>query len=171
MALNFHYLNAQLQEMESYFPYLDALDPKVSKVHVGWHLAHSLKVINGVCDSLKISSPQSFRSQFNLKREIVFALGSFPRGKAKAPKMVIPEGEVKLEDLLINLNRAKKNISEYDSLNKNNYFNHPYFNQLNKIQAKRLLEVHTKHHLKIIREILKGKTVLRDNKPSKAQTF
>lgn len=171
MALNFHYLNAQLQEMESYFPFMDALDSKVSKVHVGWHLAHSLKVINVVCDALKTSSPENFRSQFNLKREIVFALGSFPRGKAKAPKGVIPEGEVKLEDLLINHKRAKKNISEYDSLNKNNYFNHPYFNQLNKIQAKRLLEVHTKHHLKIIREILKEKTVSKDKKISRAGTF
>lgn len=170
MALNFNYLNAQLQEMESYFPFLDASDPAVSKVHVGWHLAHSLKVINGVCDALKTSSPEKFRSQFNLKREIVFTLGSFPRGKAKAPKVVVPEGEVKLEDLSNNLARAKKNISEYDSLEKNNYFHHPYFNQLNKIQAKRLLEVHTKHHLKIIRDILKGKTILGENKLTNART-
>lgn len=163
MALNFHYLNTQMQEMESYFPYLDTFDPKVSKVHVGWHLAHCFKVINGVCDALKTSSPKSFRSQFNLKRKIVFTLGSFPRGKAKAPKVVIPEGETTLADLLENLKRARKNISEYDSLEKNNFFEHPYFNQLNKIQAKRLLEVHSKHHLKIIRDILKGKNVQEKN--------
>lgn len=169
MALNFHYLNAQLQEMASYFPYLDALDPKVSKVHVGWHLAHCLKVINQVCDALKSSSPENFRSQFNLKREIVFALGSFPRGKAQAPKKVIPEGEIKIEDLINNLERAKKNISEYDSLKNNNFFEHPYFNQLNKIQAKRLLEVHTKHHLKIIREILKKESVSRKKNLIKAR--
>lgn len=159
MALNFHYLNTQLQEMESYFPFLDTLNPGVSKVHVGWHLAHCLKVINEVCYALKVSSPERFRSQFNLKREIVFAMGSFPRGKAKAPKKVVPEGEIKLDELLNDLERAKKNIAEYDSLESNNFFEHPYFNQLNKIQAKRLLEVHTKHHLKIIREIFKKEPV------------
>lgn len=155
MALNLQYLNTQLKEMESYFPYLDALDPRISKVNVGWHLAHGFKVINVVCNALKTSSPNNFRPGFNLKREIVFILGSFPRGKAKAPKAVIPEGEIKLEDLVDTLESAKRNILEYDALERNNYFDHPYFNQLNKIQAKRLLEVHTQHHLKIIRDILK----------------
>ncbi len=156
MALNFKYLNALLLETESYFSFQEALDHDVSKASVGWHLAHSFKVINEVCTSLKLSKPENFSSQFNLKREVVFALGSFPRGKAKAPKVVIPEGDITSVNLLKDLQTARKNLSEFDSLEENNYFEHPYFNQLNKIHAKRLLEVHTKHHLKIIKDIVKN---------------
>lgn len=83
-------------------------------------------------------------------------LGAFPRGKAKAPRQVLPEGEIILNDLIDQLALAKKNLAGFNSLDQNNYFEHPYFNQLNKIQAKRLLEVHTKHHLKIIKDIMKG---------------
>lgn len=155
MALNFAYLNGQLKELEDYFPMIHLENPRVSKVNVGWHLAHSLKVINEVCSSLKTSKPEEFRSQFNLKRGIVFALGSFPRGKARAPKFVMPEGKVTMEDLLVQLHTSKENLASFDSLERDNYVDHPYFNQLNKIQAKRLLEVHTKHHLKIIKDIIK----------------
>lgn len=142
--------------MESYFPVIDRSDPRISKANIGWHIAHSLKVINGVCSALKASDPGKYQSQFNFKREIVFMLGAFPRGKAKAPKQVLPEGEIVLEDLKDQLTLAKKNLARFNSLDQNNYFEHPYFNQLNKIQAKRLLEVHTKHHLKIIKDIMKG---------------
>lgn len=155
MSLNFHYLNSQLRLLESYFPVIDLFNPLVSKANVGWHIAHSLKVINGVCAALKVSDPQNYRSQFNFKREIVFLLGSFPRGRIRAPKQVLPEGEVNLAHLITQLGKAKRNIAAFDSLDQNNYFDHPYLNQLNKIQAKRLLEVHSKHHLKIIKDILK----------------
>jgi hypothetical protein len=155
MALNFNYLNLQIEELEKFFPMIDLKNQDVSKVNVGWHLSHSLKVINEVCSSLKNSKPSDFKSQFNLKREIVFALGSFPRGKARAPKFVMPEGKVTMEILLDQLRTSKENLKSFESLERNNYVDHPYFNQLNKIQAKRLLEVHTKHHLKIIKDIIK----------------
>lgn len=155
MATNFKYLNRQLQELEEYFPFVASSNSQISKVNVGWHLAHSFKVINGICFSLKKSDPQEYKPTFNIKRVVVFTLGSFPRGKIKAPKVVIPDEKIDNEYLRSQLELAKNNFAQFDSLEKNTFFNHPYFQHLNKPQSKRLMEVHTQHHLKIIRDILK----------------
>lgn len=155
MALNFKNLNVQLQEMEQYVPFLECRDPLVSQVSVGWHLSHSFEVINKVCAALETSNPEDYKSEFSLSRIMVFTMGRFPRGKAKAPKNVMPNGEINPERLSLQLDDVKVNLSKFESLQKNNYCNHPYFKQLNRNQSKRLLEVHTKHHLKIIRDILK----------------
>ncbi len=61
----FKNLNAQLEEMEEYIPLFLSRDINVSQVNVGWHLAHSFKVINSVCSALKASDPSKYRSEFN----------------------------------------------------------------------------------------------------------
>lgn len=151
----FKNLNAQLEEMEEYIPLFLSRDKNVSQVNVGWHLAHSFKVINSVCSALKASDPSKYRSEFNLKRTFVLTFGSFPRGKTKAPKEVMPSEVLDPEDLVSDLDMARTNLAQFDSFQKDNYFYHPYFRKMNKKQSGRLLEVHTKHHLKIIRDIVK----------------
>ena len=151
----YQYLNTQLNEMEEYIPLFQSRDQNVSQVNVGWHLAHSFKVINSVCSALKSSDPSKYRYEFNLKKIIVLFLGSFPRGKAKAPEAVLPEEVRGPEDLIYALDTARRNLAQFDSFQKDNYFYHPYFRKMNKKEAKRLLEVHKKHHLKIIQDILK----------------
>ncbi|HSI69076.1 MAG TPA: DUF1569 domain-containing protein [Gillisia sp.] len=155
MAANFKVLNRHLDEMEEYIPFIKTRDLNVSRVDIGWHLDHSLKVINGVFSTLKESDPERYRPKFSFSRIVVFTLGRFPRGKAKAPKEVMPGTEVDQKDLIARLEEARENFRSFDSLHKNNYFKHPYFHHLNKKGAKRLMEVHTRHHLKIIRDILR----------------
>lgn len=155
MASNLKILNRHLDEMEEYIPFIKTRDEKVSKVDIGWHLDHCLKVINGVFATLKSSNPENYRPKFKFSRVMVFTFGRFPRGKVKAPVAVLPSGEIDQKDLMAQLQEARENFSNYDSLHRNNYFRHPYFHHLNKKHSKRLLEVHTKHHLKIIRDILR----------------
>jgi hypothetical protein len=155
MATNFKVLNRYLDELEEYIPFIKTHDENVSKVDIGWHLDHSLKVINGVFTTLKESNPEKYRPKFSFSRLVVFTFGRFPRGKAKAPEAVLPGPEVDQKELMARLEEARENFESYDSLHRNNYFRHPYFHHLNKKGAKRLMEVHTKHHLKIIRDILK----------------
>jgi hypothetical protein len=127
----------------------------VSKASVGWHLDHSLKVINSVCATLRVSNANDYKKEFNGLRILTFTLGFFPRGKAKSPKRVLPPAIIKKKDIENQLEEAIKNIVSIKELQENQYFTHPLFKQLNKKQTVRFLKLHTNHHLKIIRDILK----------------
>ena len=128
-------------------------DLKISKASIGWHLDHSLKVINGVCDALQSSKASDYKKEFNGLRLLTFTLGFFPRGKAKSPKRVLPPEIILKEDIQNQLSLALRNIEKIEGLEGNQFFTHPLFKQLNKKQTIKFLKLHTNHHLKIVREI------------------
>ncbi len=146
-------LQAQLKEMEKYISFKDQCNSAVSQATVGWHLTHNLKVINNVTYALETSNPENYRYQFSFPQLIVFLTGRIPRGKAKAPKSVRPDDNITKEDLVQSLQEAELNIQQFTTLHPNSHFDHPYFKNLNRNETTRFLEIHTEHHLKIIREI------------------
>jgi len=79
-----------------------------------------------------------------------------PRGKAQAPKKVLPPDIILVDDLMSQLKLAQKHIKRLKVLPKTSYFDHHVFGKLNKRQTLRFLETHTRHHLKIANEILKA---------------
>ena len=145
----------QLNEIESLIPKYDQLASKVSKATVGWHLDHMLKAINAVYSSISKSDPANFKTSFNLKRALIFAIGWIPRGRAKSPKAALPPMDITKEDIHSQLENARKNIKEIDTLNKNQYFRHFIFGVLDRDKTKRFIEIHTNHHLKITRDIVR----------------
>nr|WP_298996745.1 DUF1569 domain-containing protein [uncultured Allomuricauda sp.] len=149
------FMDGQIGLLESYILERDRSKPKVSKADVAWHLDHSLKTINRICEALENSHPEKFKSNLNFTRILIFAWGDFPRGVAKAPKLVRPPEEIQTEDLYAQLEEAKENLKKIESLHENVHFEHPYFDVINKGQTKRFLKIHTGHHLKIIEDILK----------------
>lgn len=150
------FLNKEFSEIEGYILQRDAFNPKVSKVDVAWHLDHMLKTINVICKALEASNPNTFKSNFNLTRILIYAWGDFPRGIAKSPKVVLPPDIIVTEDLYKQIEIAKENIKAVQSLDTNTHFEHPYFSVLNKKQSMRFLKIHTRHHLKIVKSILRG---------------
>lgn len=134
---------------------LEKVNLKVSKASVGWHLDHSLKVINNVCETLKNSNSDDYRKEFSALRTFTFALGFFPRGKARSPKRVLPPEILLKEDVETQLEMAKKNIQSILNVDENQFFTHPLFKQLNKKQTIKFISLHTNHHLKIVKDILK----------------
>ena len=134
---------------------IDKENLKVSKVNVGWHLDHSLKVINGVFKVLKNSNSSEYKKEFNKLRFVVFLIGRFPRGRAKSPRRVLPPEIVVKEDVESQLNLAIENVKLISCIKENQYFTHPLFKQLNKKQTLKFLRLHTNHHLKIVKDILK----------------
>ena len=112
-----------------------------------------LKVINGIYYSISQSDPDQYKPGFNFKRTIIFTIGRIPRGKGKSPKSVLPPEKIKTEDIVKQLNQARENLITINSLNKAQYFSHYIFGILNKEKTKRFLEIHTNHHLKIVRDI------------------
>ncbi|MGV9003636.1 DUF1569 domain-containing protein [Flavobacterium sp.] len=143
------------QSLEIKIPFYETVNAKVSSASVGWHIDHSLKVLNGVLVALKESHPEEYHWKFNKTRMIIYTFGFFPRGKVKAPKSVQCYETVTLDNLKTQFEILKSELLTVKSLDKNANFNHPIFGQLNLQQTIYFLQLHTKHHLKIINDILK----------------
>jgi len=150
-------LSNQLQEVESYFKHKDVLNNEVSEASVGWQIYHILKVINFVANSIKVSKAEDYKANFNEYREKYFTKKYFPRGVTRAPKVVLPPETFSLKSLNKLQNLAKQNIQDIETLNTNANFEHFIFGLLNNEETQLFLEIHTEHHLKIIRDILKTK--------------
>ena len=148
-------LNHLLDSLESKIEWHDAIDTKVSQREVSWHMAHSLKVIAKVIEAVKNSNPQEYQWKFNKSKLFISVLGFIPRGKAKAPKVVLPDENISEESLLLSLQKVKSTLQEWDSFDKNAYFPHPFFGNLNKKSTEWFLILHTNHHLKIVNDICK----------------
>ncbi len=150
-----NFMTSELNKIEHYLIHRDSLNKEVSKVAVGWHLDHSLKVINGICDSLQISNPEAYKRKFNIARTFSFTFGFIPRGRAQSPKSVLPPETIKTDDIVSQLAIARDKLDNLEAMDDKSNFKHPFFDQLNKKQAKRFIEIHTRHHLKIVKDILK----------------
>jgi hypothetical protein len=148
-------LNKELNEFEQFIAKYDQQNQSVSAVNIAWHIDHSLKVINGVCGMLKKSKPSDYQWKFNHIQLIVFTLNFFPRGKAKSPKAVLPPDDISKEDLRTQLKKAKEELNSITNLPAKSHFKHPYFGSLNLKRTKKFLRLHTVHHLKICRDIVK----------------
>ncbi len=151
-------LHAQLTEMERYLKHKAQLNSKVSKAPVGWHLAHNLKVIHSILTGLENSEPDQYKKTFSWKKELVYLSGKIPRGKARSPKKVIPEENLSEAEIREQITIVRKGISEISKHPKNAFFEHPYFGHIKRDETAKFLVIHTEHHLKIIRDILGGKT-------------
>lgn len=155
MKSNIIVLQNELNLIEDYIPYSEAINTTISKVKVAWHLDHSLKVFNAVITSMQKSDPSTYKDNFSLMGRIIFALKYIPRGKAKAPKHVMPSEIISIEAIKTQLAEARHNIGTINSLDTNAYFKHPLFGNVNKPRVVRFLDAHTNHHLKIVKRILK----------------
>ena len=77
-----------------------------------------------------------------------------PIGVAKAPEAVKPTQVFNEEETLLFIEKAKNKVEMSMQLSKNKNFNHPFFGLLNTLQTLKFLNIHTKHHLQIIENIL-----------------
>ncbi|WP_190810061.1 DUF1569 domain-containing protein [Flagellimonas sp. S3867] len=152
---SYSFLDAEFDRIKDYISERDASNHRVSKADVAWHLDHILKTINVICKSLEASNPCEYKSNFNLTRAVIYAWGDFPRGIAKAPRIVRPPDEILTEDLHRQMERAKENLKTFQNLDSKAHFEHPYFDILDKNRSIQFLKIHTRHHLKIVRDIVK----------------
>ena len=145
-----------ISQLESKIPFHQKTNSSVSNVTVGWQIEHSLKTIYQIALVVKNSNPQEYQRKFNKSKLFISILGFIPRGKAKAPKVVLPDENISEESLLLSLQKVKLALQEWDSFDKNAYFPHPFFGNLNKKSTIWFLKLHTNHHLKIVNDICKA---------------
>jgi len=145
-----------IDELESYISKRTLSNEAVSASTIGWQISHVLKVIYNVTKAMEKSNPEDYKWQFNFIRMVILTTKKIPRGKAKSPKAVRPlEEDITEEALLDFIQKSKKATENTVTFESKAYFEHPYFGLLSRDKAIRFLEIHTEHHLKIIRDIAK----------------
>jgi hypothetical protein len=149
-------LTLLVNELENKIDSKDVFNSQVSQVNVSWHLAHSLKVLYNIIKVLQSSNPADYRWKFNRSRSFIYFINFIPRGKGKAPKAVIPANDISTEELYKDIAAVRQLLEEIERLDPKSNFTHPYFGQLNLKQTKKFLALHTKHHLKIIDDIIRS---------------
>lgn len=147
-------LTQVIQSLTASAPHFELSNKDISKASVGWHIAHSYLVITSIVTVLKKSNPADYKWKFSLPHLYVLIRGDFPRGQGKAPERVIPREEINTEVLQRYADQTTEALAELPSLPVNAHFKHPYFGLLNKKATIRFLEIHTKHHGKIIEDII-----------------
>lgn len=149
-------ITEQIQSLEAFLPQKDELNEDVSSQGVIWHLVHSMKVMNGILFMLTKSDPADYKKKMNMARTFVFNAGAIPRGQGKSPKAVIPTEEEMSEEGFYNYKElTEKLIPKIEALPEKSNFKHPVFGYLDKKGTLKFIEIHTEHHLKIIRDIVK----------------
>ena len=143
-----------LKELEASLHHAKKNAPAVSHRGVDWHLDHTLKIINSICETLKKSNPDEFKPKFSLMKSFILFTGYIPRGKGKSPAPFNNKGTIDEENLKVLLQEAKESLESLDDLPQNSHFPHPYFGSLNLKQAKKFIAIHSNHHLKIIKDIV-----------------
>ncbi len=148
-------LQKLIDQLESYIPDFEKTNSAVSNATIGWQIDHSLLVINGVIDELKNSNPSTYKWKFNKYRILIQITNTIPRGKVRVPKSVKPIDIATIEELKTKLEIARMNIADIATFNVKSYFTHPFFGDLDLKATIWFLKLHTKHHLKIIEDMLK----------------
>lgn len=147
-------LTDEFLQLEEYMTAMDVLDTSVSKAPVKWHLLHSLQLINGVVAIATRSDPDEYVSKSSFEWFYVSTTGKIPRGVGKAPAAVNPSFDISEEDIRKGLEAAKLSLTQWSKLEDDNYFSHPVFLDLNKRKLKKFLKIHTRHHLRIVADIV-----------------
>lgn len=146
-------IEKHLDELYNYVEQEYQLNTAVSSVNIGWHIEHSSLVIIKIVESISKSDPNKYKWKFNIKRSFVFFLEKFPRGKAKAPDIVMPK-QIEKTDFPALLIKTKEAIKKLDQVGHNQYFLHHVFGDLNKKNTFIMLDIHTRHHLAIVKDII-----------------
>ncbi len=153
------FMSSRLDEIERCFIHRDVSNKEVSQVDVAWQLDHILKAINNIATKLEASDREDYQLNFNATRTVVFLAGDFPRGVAQAPPSVVPPEVITDKSLMQQLILAREKVISIQSLHKRSSFLHETFGLLDRDESARLLEIHTDHHLKIIRDILEAEGI------------
>jgi len=144
---------ALLTKLESYIELHQKLNETISGETIGWHIAHSCQVINTITNAIVHSDASKAKPKFSFLYHLIMLTNHIPRGKVKAPNIVIPKNTITKAEIVEEIELAKANLQTLASTHQNKYFTHPIFGDLDVPKTLKFFTVHTNHHLKIIRDI------------------
>jgi hypothetical protein len=150
-------LQKEFDVLEHYFKKGDVVNPAVSKKGIYWHVDHSYRILEDVPEILRESKKEDFKPKSTLIKWVVMTFKWIPRGRGKSPKYVLPdENHLTKEDIASRAEHAYQHINTIPELPEWSHFRHPLFGSLNRDETIKFLKIHTNHHLKIMKDIVKG---------------
>ena len=150
-------LEQLISELESNILHHELTVPHISTGSVGWHIEHSLLVLNTVIGALSKSDPSNYKRRFDIRRTAVMLVGKIPRGKIRAPKAVQPTTEFNMDSLRQHVHRTREHLKTLEQLTTGHYFTHPFLGDFKLGPAIKFITIHTKHHNQIIQDIVRNK--------------
>lgn len=150
-----------MKSVESRF-HLQALREAVADTHaqadsvsdwsVGMQIEHCCLCTTLICRSLGVSQAPKPAS-FNPLRNLLLTTARIPRGKANASEVTLPKTGPSTATLHDVIDEAAAALQAALLLPANRWFDHPLLGAMTKSQALRVVQIHNRHHLKIINDI------------------
>ena len=146
---------------------LQARVPEVSSWSTAQQICH-IFLVNGavfenICKILRAEpEPGSAQGRPTRLGRLVLLFRWIPRGKGRAPEAVIPPDTSSAEELATRLKESLEELCEIESLSssgsaraklRSGRRHHFAFGDLNALEWLRFARIHTRHHLRIIRDI------------------
>jgi hypothetical protein len=125
----------------------------ISSRSVGWHFEHTLVSIDLIVEALRKSPQTPYKPIHSFSKYFILITGQIPRGRAKAPSYTLPK-QYDQNTLALRINQTRKQIQSIKEIPTHHYFTHPFFGPMNKFETKRMLYIHSWHHVKIIKDVL-----------------
>jgi hypothetical protein len=145
-----------LHQLEDNIPKQELINPAVSASSIGWHIEHALLTLDQIIEAIKRSDPKKYKWKFSFPKLLVYSINRILRGRAKAPGSVQPKNDITIDTLKDHLGITREKVEGLNELEAYKHFEHPFFGKLKLRPAIKFLEIHTRHHLAIIKDILKG---------------
>ena len=143
-----------IQALENLMPYAEKQNEAISSKGIAWHIDHCCRVILNVATALEKSEPEEYVQNVSPAIAALFKVGVIPRGTAQAPPSLMTKGEITRDELQQQLKRARACFEPMETLSVKHHFVHPYFGMLDLEMSSQFLNIHTKHHLKIMEDII-----------------
>lgn len=131
----------------------DASKQSISRWSVGMHIHHCCLVILEICNHLKNSVPPPPK-KWSFLKSFLFLTGFIPRRRGVAPEKTLPLESLLPQELYKLLDEAERAIEEIKNIDRQKWFKHPVFGVITGDEGIKFIEIHNRHHLKIIRDIL-----------------
>lgn len=158
-------LDTTREALRHYVDAADKLNPRVSDWSVGMHVEHCALAMAGMATKLTDSVDRDQDGEpsvltappvkWSVPRAFVTVTGIIPRGKGQAPKLAIPDSPPPKARVLAALEAADQRVEAAIALPEEAWLDHHVFGAFRRDKALWFMGVHNRHHLKIIRDILK----------------
>lgn len=131
----------------------------VSKWSIGQHVEHLALAHSGVIARFEslIDGSVTDRGGPTIMGHVILALGRFPRGRGKAPETTKPKqvDQAKITQRLTGMRsrlaRHERDLARMAASDAT--FKHPIFGPLNAVQWLGFLDIHHRHHARIVSDI------------------